>query len=316
MLRAGARLRRRQGSALRVREVPRRGHHARHADEGRRRGDGDRPHLQAGLVQGRALARGAPSLPRPFALRPLVPPRDRRGRSVQGVPRFEGSNVRRFEGSQDEVREGWRRSAASPTGEGLRPFRRGDRGGVRHDRGGGPLAAPRARHPAGVPRGRHLRRRVRGGDAVFLFVLRVGRGTWDARRGNGGASSQVPRLSSPKVEGPRPRRRAEPDRAGHRVRLVLLPRGVRAAGAGVRGGDDELEPRDGLHRLRHERPALLRAADVRGRDGGLRARGVRRRDRAARGTDPAQPRRAARGGGREGARHLAARHRPPSPRRA
>ena len=43
-LRAHARLRRRQVPAVRVREVSRRRPHARHADEVRRRGDGNRPH--------------------------------------------------------------------------------------------------------------------------------------------------------------------------------------------------------------------------------------------------------------------------------
>jgi carbamoyl-phosphate synthase large subunit len=40
--------------------------------------------------------------------------------------------------------------------------------------------------------------------------------------------------------------------------------------AGLRDGDGQLQPRDGLDRLRHLRPALLRAADPRGR--GQRAR--------------------------------------------
>ena len=52
-----------------------------------------------------------------------------------------------------------------------------------------------------------------------------------------------------------------------------------AAGGGLRDGDGELQPGDGLDRLRHRRPALLRAADVRGR-----ARGVARR-----GLAPARP---------------------------
>ena len=57
-----------------------------------------------------------------------------------------------------------------------------------------------------------------------------------------------------------PRRRAEPDRPGDRVRLRLRARGLRAGGGGVRVGDGELEPRDGLDRLRHLEPAVLRAA--------------------------------------------------------
>ena len=46
LLRADHRLRRREGAALRVREVPRRRRRARPADEVGRRGDGDRPHVQ------------------------------------------------------------------------------------------------------------------------------------------------------------------------------------------------------------------------------------------------------------------------------
>ena len=56
-LRADARLRRRQVPALRVREVPRRRHDARHADEVGRRGDGHRPHVRRGVLEGAALAR-------------------------------------------------------------------------------------------------------------------------------------------------------------------------------------------------------------------------------------------------------------------
>ena len=51
-LRADARLRRRQVPALRVREVPRRRPHARHADEVGRRGDGHRPHVRRGVPEG------------------------------------------------------------------------------------------------------------------------------------------------------------------------------------------------------------------------------------------------------------------------
>ncbi len=73
-----------------------------------------------------------------------------------------------------------------------------------------------------------------------------------------------------------PRQRAEPDRPGHRVRLLLLPRRLRAARRGLRDGHDQLQPRDGVDRLRHGRPVVLRAADVRGRDGDHRDRAVRR----------------------------------------
>ena len=66
-------------------------------------------------------------------------------------------------------------------------------------------------------------------------------------------------------QGRDPRLRAEPDRAGHRVRLLLRARQLRAARRRLRDGDGQLQPRDRVDRLRHERPAVLRAAHPRGR---------------------------------------------------
>ena len=60
LVRADDRLRRRQGAALRVREVRRLRRDADDADEVGRRGDGHRPLLQRGLRQGDALARARP----------------------------------------------------------------------------------------------------------------------------------------------------------------------------------------------------------------------------------------------------------------
>jgi carbamoyl-phosphate synthase large subunit len=54
VVRADARLRRGQGAAVRVREVPDRGPRADHAHEERGRGDGDRPQLHRGAGQGDA----------------------------------------------------------------------------------------------------------------------------------------------------------------------------------------------------------------------------------------------------------------------
>ena len=62
----------------------------------------------------------------------------------------------------------------------------------------------------------------------------------------------------------------QPDRPGHRVRLRVRARLLRAVGGGLRDRHGQLQPRDGLHRLRHLRPALLRAAHPGGRPGGRR----------------------------------------------
>ena len=57
LVRAHDRLRGREDPALRLREVPRRRGRPHDPDEERRRGDGDRPHVQAGVHEGDALAR-------------------------------------------------------------------------------------------------------------------------------------------------------------------------------------------------------------------------------------------------------------------
>ena len=140
---------------------------------------------------------------------------------------------------------------------------------------------------AGVQAHRQLRRRVRCDDALYVFDLR------------GAASSASPR-TRPSVERPQegddPRRRAEPDRAGDRVRLLLLPRRF-CAGArrGYRDDHGQLQSGDGLDRLRHVGPPLFRAADRRGRarDRPTRAGAGRaaRRHRPARRADAAEARR-------------------------
>jgi carbamoyl-phosphate synthase large subunit len=75
---------------------------------------------------------------------------------------------------------------------------------------------------------RHLRGGVRGGDAVLLLEL-GGRG-----RAAPFEEAQIVILGG----------RSEPDRAGHRVRLLLRPRRVRRARDRPRGGHGELEPGD------------------------------------------------------------------------
>ena len=67
--------------------------------------------------------------------------------------------------------------------------------------------------PPGLQDGRHLRRRVRREDAVLLLLL---------RRGERGRAAREAR-------GDHPGLRAQPHRPGHRVRLLLRPRLLRAA---------------------------------------------------------------------------------------
>ena len=105
------------------------------------------------------------------------------------------------------------------------------------------------------------------------------------------------------AQGRDPRQRPQPHRAGHRVRLLLLPRGVRVQGGGVRDHHGQLQPRDGLDRLRHLRPPVLRAARLRGRDEHPREGEARGRRRAVRRPDAAAAVGAAARGRREDPRH-------------
>jgi hypothetical protein len=161
-------------------------------------------------------------------------PRDRRGR--RGVaarwPAGHGNRAQAAEG------DGVHRCAACPSD--------GPRRGA---------AAPRPRQSGGsggVQAGRYLRRRVRGADALYVFHLR---GARDGRCGMRGAPQRA-------QEGRDPWRRAEPDRAGDRVRLLLLPCLFRAQRCGVRDDHDQLQPRNRVDRLRHFGPALFRTADA------------------------------------------------------
>ena len=146
------------------------------------------------------------------------------------------------------------RAGRLPPGQAARVLRRAAGLPARRDRGGHAGGPAVARGAGDVQDGRHLRRRVRGLHAVPLRHLRGG--------GRGPPLRPRPR-DHPRV-GP------QPHRAGHRVRLLLRARLHDAARRRLRDGDDQLQPRDGLDRLRHVGPPLLRAADRRGR--GQRAR--------------------------------------------
>ena len=145
-------------------------------------------------------------------------------------------------------------------------FRRGARAAARR----GP-----ADRQARLPARRLLRRRGRG--RVELLLL-------DLRRGRRGAAVTRQAARRDHRLGP------EPDRPGDRVRLLLRPRRAELPGAGLRGGDGQLQPGDGLDRLRHLRPPLLRAARRGGGARGLRARAARGRRHPVRRPDAAEAR--------------------------
>ena len=157
----------------------------------------------------------------------------------------------------------------------------------RRRRGCGTRCSVGARVEGGLQTNRHVRRRIRVVYSLPVRDLREGvRGRPDAQ-----------------TEGRHSRQRPESNRAGHRVRLLLLSRRVCAARRGVRDRHDQLQPRDGLHRLRHGGSAVFRAADLRRRLGDYRARaggGWRRVvRRAVRGTDATEARAFAAGSGHQ-----------------
>ena len=113
------------------------------------------------------------------------------------------------------------------------------------------------------------------------------------------------------AQGDDPRRRARTASARASSSTTAACHAAFALSRGrLRDHHGQLQPGDGLHRLRHRRPALLRAADPRGRAGDRRARAARGRHRAARRADAAQAGARARGGGGADLGHLARRDRP------
>ena len=140
--------------------------------------------------------------------------------------------------------------------EGERLFRRAARPPHRPCGRRSRRAAPQARRAAGVQAHRHLRRRIRLAHGLHVFDLRGA--VRRPRRRRSGAVGQE--------ESRHPRRRPEPHRPRHRVRLLLLPRRLRAQGSRLRDHHGQLQSGNRVDRLRHLRPALFRAADRRGRD--------------------------------------------------
>ena len=229
-----------------------------------RRGDGDRPDVPRVVREGDALAR---------ARRSGRPPRGRRASCSTGSRRPSSD---RF----DLVLEALppRRRASSElharTAIDHWYLRELEKLATEGDGTDGPRAHLQVR--------RHLRRRVRGARRPYFYSAHE-------RPASGPiALGEVRRGDRPSVvilgSGP------EPDRPGDRVRLLLRPRRDDRPRVRPRRGDDQLQPGDGLDRLRHLRPALLRAAHRRGRARGDRAGAARGRDRPVRRPDAAAAR--------------------------
>ncbi len=162
-----------------------------------------------------------------------------------------------------------------------------------------------ARHPPGVQDRRHLRRRVRGPHALSLQQLRAGPRRRDPRSPRRPSGPRCSILGS------------GPNRIGQGIEFdySCVHAATTLSQAGFETVMVNCNPGDGVHRLRHRRPAVLRTADLRGCAGGLprrtslrrrRSRG-RRCHRPARWADPA-------GAGRRGWRRRVCRSWAPSPR--
>ena len=235
-------------------------------------GDAERrAHLVHPLrLQGRHDGRGDSSARR--KIDPLVPaqhPRDRR----HGRP---AARVRRAWNAAERRSCCWKRSStASPTGSWRTSGTSTETEVRRLRKASGVDADVQAASTPAPPSSRRTRRiTTRPTKRPSSQCGSATHADRDADR-----QSQSRRRNPPAVrQGPHhdPRRRPQPHRPGHRVRLLLLPGRVRPARGRLRDHHGQLEPGDRLDRLRHQRPSLLRAADRRGRAQHLRPRCSRR----------------------------------------
>ncbi len=320
------RLRRHQVPALGVREAAGLESDTGHADAVGRRGDGHRPYVLRVVAEGRAFARdrSARAQLRPRRARARCPHR-RRARLGRGdsharshLPtgsrpapvRFRRTPERGHRhrpvvprpdppdrGGTRSPRPARARSRPDPAlglapGQAVRLLRRPARLPVGRDRSRRAHPSARGGGAGHLQDRRHVRGRVRGVHPVSLQHLRG--------RGRDRAADQA--------RGHHPGQRTEPDRSGCRVRLLLCPRRVRTPRRGLRDGDGQLQSGDGLDRLRHERPAVLRTPHERRRAERLppvaRSRRRARRDRQPGRSNPAQARAPTRAQWHPDPRHL------------
>ncbi len=315
VVRADDRLRGDEDPPLHLREVPPDRGRAGHPDEVGRRGDGDRPDLPGIAAEGDALP-GDGHRTGSTRCCPAATPANAASRRKEIAEKLRKPNSRRLLFIGEAFRDGWtieeirRAHRDRPVVPGAHPADHRDGGRDPRARGGVPRSSATARGRMGpffrkmkengfsdrrlaklLGSGEDVVRRARyaaGVRAVFKRVDTCGAefvahtpylySTYESESEGGPTDRKKDR---------HPRGRPEPDRAGDRVRLLLRPRRHRPPGGGVRDDHGELQPRDGLHRLRHLRPALLRAADEGGRprhrrggEPGRRHRPVRRADAA------------------------------------
>ncbi len=245
LVRADHRLRRREDPALELREVPRGRPDADDADEVGGRGDGHRPHVQGGLPQGHPVTGARPPGPavrldlrrrgdatRRRSGKKLVVPTDRRmwaifealgsrlvhrddSRADEDRPLVPPAVRRHRRAEEDRALRRLARHVHGPAADAeafrLRRSRAG--GDLRRRRGDDSRPPPRGEGRPGLQAHRHVRGGVRVVHALHVRHVRA-----------------VLRIrAEPEEEGRHPRQRPEPDRPGHRVRLLLLSRRLRPA---------------------------------------------------------------------------------------
>ena len=294
-LRAGARLRRGEGAALRLREVPgaptpRLGQR----DARGRRGARARPDVPRGVPEGAGGTRGGARRRSTSRCRgEPVPERwdllleaARRGLDLPGIDPYFADELRSIAAAERRAR---RRAATS-----LPP----SASASRTARSRGCSASTRRTSGAAAP----LPRRLAVDSCAGEFEARTPYYYLSYEAGDGAPARPAGAVI---VLG------SGPNRIGQGIEFDYCC--SRAALAfrrlGPRGRARQLEPRDGLDRLRHLRPALPRAADARARARRLRARAAARRRRLARRPDAAPARAGAGRGRRAAARRSAPRDR-------
>ncbi len=306
-LRAVDRLLRGEGPALHVREIPAGGSDADHLDEERRRGHGHRAHLQGSHAEGAALAGNRPLRPGRRRQGRLSHPRERRLGPRGDPPETDGAKRRAHFLHPPRVPRGLRcrRDSRADQDRSVvpQPASRNRRGGKRLSRQPGRHSRCAARRNSASP----TRSSPRSPACTKAASARSARPA-DSSRATGSWTPAPPSSRPTRPITTRPTAATTRCATATAKKVMILGGGPNRIGQGIefdyccvhaafalQGGrlrdhHGELESGDRLHRLRHERQALLRAAHARGRAAHLRAREMLGRDRAVRRADAAQPR--------------------------